>query len=544
VNGWTAGRSSYPAGTAPDLSASLAEATRLRRANEPHRARQVLTRTIEVASAVPGADPVALTAARRLLAEVLCETGDLLAAYRVAAPLADDARRTLGDRHPATLRTLAVLAAVLHEMGDLDAAERLYRRLAADLAGPVRGGVSARTASLVRVRLALLLRDRGKLGVARDLLTTAYHAHRDAFGPQDADTVHIGAQLADLHRAAGDIIAARRVLTVVYVEARTVLGETDPLTRRIEQDLAEIEPPMPSAPVDLPGDAHSRSLRRRHSRREASDGTGGRGRRRVPADLRTAAPALVRRRPVPETEPAAVPVPVPAAVSVPVSMRAEIPRRPGPLPPRMASGSTSIEQVPQYGGPPPPRPIQHVAIPPPEAPAVLWAPGPQPPAPVPLAARWIGLWRAGGARAVATAAVAIGFALAAVGALALVRAGSDEPTARAVAPVVNVSQPAAPVPTAAQPSVPASSAAATTGKITLRLEDRGATITVQWQLATPAAVQIAVADSPDGPLLVVASVPAGTTSHVLRGLDPQRRYCVRVSTVNAAPPASATTCTE
>ncbi|GIJ47559.1 hypothetical protein Val02_44450 [Virgisporangium aliadipatigenens] len=259
------GRSRYPSQSGPDLAGYLDEATRLRRRGTPAAARIVLERAVALARAAPGADRLQLVSVRRMLGEVLYELGDPAAAFRVVSPLVRETEHEFGHRHPATVRAVAVLGAVVHELGELDTAERMYQRVV-DVA-PEIGGPTLRSASLARVRLAMLHRDRGDLRAALDELTGAFQAHRERYGTEDADTVHIGAELAALHRAAGDSASARRVLTVSYVAAAAGLGEDNPLTRRLERELAQLEPPMPSAPVDLPGDAHSRSLQRRHDRR-------------------------------------------------------------------------------------------------------------------------------------------------------------------------------------------------------------------------------------------------------------------------------------
>jgi hypothetical protein len=201
--------------------------------------------------------------ARRMLAEVMCEMGDRTGACEVLTELLADAQKSFGPCHPASVRSLAVLAAVVHELADYDTAERLYREV-----GERIGDRESRAGSLVRVRLALLQRDRGNIDTAREEMTEAYQKHREAFGAEDADTVSIAAQLAELHRDAGDSAAARRVLTVAYVAACSSLGEDHELTRNLETDLEALEAPMPSAPVDLPEDSQStRSIKRRHSKK-------------------------------------------------------------------------------------------------------------------------------------------------------------------------------------------------------------------------------------------------------------------------------------
>lgn len=263
------GRSRYPGrvalSPAVEIGGQIAEAERLRRDGALPQARQVLSHAVELAQAVAGADKLELCTARRVLGEIMCEMGDPQAAYQVLTTLVPDATAEFGPRHPASVRSLAVLAAVVHELGDYEEAERLYHDV-----GERIGDQKSRAGSLVRVRLALVQRDRGNLPAAREQLSEAYTKHRDAFGTEDPDTVHIAAQLAELHRDAGDSATARRVLTVAYVASCSSLGEEHELTRRLESDLEALEAPMPSAPVDLPEDTQSiKTAKRRHSKKGA-----------------------------------------------------------------------------------------------------------------------------------------------------------------------------------------------------------------------------------------------------------------------------------
>jgi hypothetical protein len=310
-----------------------------------------------------------------------------------------------------TVRTIVVLATVLHELGELEQAERYYREVDA-VADP-----SGRAASLVRVRLALLERDRGDLLAATKRLAAAYGRHRAEFGVGDADTVHIAAQLVELHRAAGDEVAARRVLAEAHTEARAGLGEHHPLTRRLAADMAAVE-------------------------RAAQ--------------------------------------PVPPALGAP---------------PPAAARSGRLRE----------------------------------------------LWRAGGLRAAALGAVVVGVLMTVTGALAL--AGGDRDPA-ALSPPVPAAAPSGPAST--EPGLAVASGAVTPIEVSVRLRDDGSTITVSWQLSTPAAVVVGLGAGAGAPLRVVTTVPRGTTSYQLRGLDPRGDYCVTVGPVDASAAVSrtATACTD
>ncbi|WP_426511127.1 tetratricopeptide repeat protein [Dactylosporangium sp. McL0621] len=196
------------------------------------------------------ADDDRLTA-RRLLAEVLRELGELDAAYDLAEAVAAQAERRHGPAHPATVHAVAVLAAVRHDYDEWDEAERLYHRVldsGLDEDGPE---PVARAVRLARVNLALLQRDRGETTLALAMLNAAYVIHRREYGAEDLDTIRIAAELAALLYATGDVLQSRRLFTLAHAAARARLGTRHPFTKAVEWELAAVEPPMPSAPISL-----------------------------------------------------------------------------------------------------------------------------------------------------------------------------------------------------------------------------------------------------------------------------------------------------
>ncbi|MFI5908981.1 tetratricopeptide repeat protein [Dactylosporangium sp. NPDC051541] len=199
----------------------------------------------------PGlADDDRLTA-RRLLAEVLRELGELNAAYDLAEAVATQAERRYGQLDPRTVHAVAVLAAVRHDHDEWDEAERLYHRVLdsgidEDGTDPV-----GRAVRLARVNLALLQRDRGETGLALAMLNAAYVIHRREYGADDLDTIRIAAELAALQYQTGDVLQARRLFTLAHAAARARLGTRHPFTKAVEWELAAVEPPMPSAPFSV-----------------------------------------------------------------------------------------------------------------------------------------------------------------------------------------------------------------------------------------------------------------------------------------------------
>jgi len=190
--------------------------------------------------------------ARRLLAEILRELGELDAAYDLAEAVADQAERRFGPAHPAAIHAVAVLAAVRHDHDEWDEAERLYHRVLDSGADEDGAEPVARAVRLARANLALLQRDRGETALALAMLNAAYVIHRREYGADDLDTIRIAAELAALVYATGDVLQARRLFTLAHAAARARLGTRHPFTKAVEWELAAVEPPMPSAPISMP----------------------------------------------------------------------------------------------------------------------------------------------------------------------------------------------------------------------------------------------------------------------------------------------------
>ncbi|WP_432987770.1 hypothetical protein [Dactylosporangium sp. CA-233914] len=189
--------------------------------------------------------------ARRLLAEVLRELGELDAAYDLAEAVATQAERRYGQVDPRTVHAVAVLAAVRHDHDEWDEAERLYHRVLDSGIDEEGTDPVCRAVRLARVNLALLQRDRGETALALSMLNAAYVIHRREYGAEDLDTIRIAAELAALQYATGDALQARRLFTLAHAAARARLGTRHPFTKAVEWELAAVEPPMPSAPVSI-----------------------------------------------------------------------------------------------------------------------------------------------------------------------------------------------------------------------------------------------------------------------------------------------------
>lgn len=175
-----------------------------------------------------------------------------------------------------------------------------------------------------------------------------------------------------------------------------------------------------------------------------------------------------------------------------------------------AAGPSSPGQAPILVPPPvPPSPMPRVGPPPPPLGPVAI---PVPPLPTASGPR-----RRSGAVTVAAigvlAAVAVGLVV-----VAIVASGGDKPPAVAATPTTQAPEP--PPSTAAGP-----------GPVTdLRLTDNGESVVAEWGFPAGAAGPVIVSAAPAGePMRAMQSLPQGTRSYTLLGLNPKRDYCVAVT---------------
>jgi tetratricopeptide (TPR) repeat protein len=462
----------------------------------------------------PALPPGDRLTARRLLAEALRELGDLDAAYDLAEAVAAQAEQAYGSSDTATVHAWAVLAAVRHDYDEWDAAEALYHRVldsGVDESDPE----AARVIRLTRVNLALLQRDRGQLPLALTMLNAAYVVHRREYGADDLDTIRIAAELAALHHADGNVPASRRLFTLAHAAARSRLGNRHPFTKAVEWELAAVEPPMPE------------SL------------------------LPPAAPAI--------------PEPVPAADDDAAGVQPEPPAATSPA----ADGGLAIEDDPDRDiddalrwGPSEDDPDRDF-----DDDALRWGP-PDDDEPVETAPTEV-VGAAAVVHVASSAAVAghpevVGAAVAgerrvvvplkavaglAVGALVIAAvsvlwpsggapertAGQSSSAGAAGSAGAGASGPAGAAGAAGSGGGAGQGGAGAGGEPVrvrdLRLRDDGTALAVTWT-ALRSRVVVALSRA-GGPAVVVAEVPPGTTSYVVKGVDPAAAYCVVVGPVDA-----------
>ncbi|WP_433085175.1 hypothetical protein ACQP1P_09790 [Dactylosporangium sp. CA-052675] len=434
--------------------------------------------------------------ARRFLAEVLRELGELDAAYDLAEAVASQAERRYGQTDPRTVHAVAVLAAVRHDHDEWDDAERLYHRVLDSGVDEDGHDSLARAVRLARVNLALLQRDRGETASALALLNAAYVIHRREYGAEDLDTIRIAAELAALLYATGDVLQARRLFTLAHAAARARLGTRHPFTKAVEWELAAVEPPMPSAPISMPPPP------------VVVD----------PVVVRTSTP------PTPTSPTPTPPIPPPPAPA---------PRVPPPVdPPPWVSASA--DPPPWASAPADPAPWASAsADPPPWASASAdpapWASASADPAPwasaPPAPARRVPA-RPAPARPAPAAGQPSSLRsmwplLCLVALLAAVFAG-----------LLVWHHEGPPDPFSASGPTSAASSAAPFTVAGLRIEDGGRELTVTWA-ALPVSVVIALSRA-GGPATVLGTLPPGTTEYVVRDVDPTAAYCVVLGPVDEA----------
>ena len=258
------------------MTGKLARAAELIAAWDYSAARDLLVELLDAAHAAGRYEHLDTLTIRRMLAEALRELGEIDQARGMVGEVVRACRQRYGERHPATVRALAGLGMVLHSAGELEQARQCYEQVL--VTGPDTERPAGRAVLLVRAQLALLARDEGDLRTAVRLLTGAYTEHRRAYGGGDLETIRLVAELGRLYSVLGDRPSARRQLAVAHAGAYAELGEEHPLTRLVEAALAEVEPPMPSAPEPLFGEGSTaRWWGRRRAWGKAAWGKAARG---------------------------------------------------------------------------------------------------------------------------------------------------------------------------------------------------------------------------------------------------------------------------
>ncbi|MGI8334408.1 tetratricopeptide repeat protein [Actinomadura scrupuli] len=147
-----------------------------------------------------------------------------------------DYERALGDRHEQTITARRNLAVVLQEHGNLAEAVEVLEDVVGDM-DAARGERDPETLTQ-KAGLALALRDVGRVEEAVALLRTVVPALDDTLGEDHPQTTTARANLGALLVQLGDIAGALSVLEQVRDDRHRTLGPDHPSTLRAQNNLA------------------------------------------------------------------------------------------------------------------------------------------------------------------------------------------------------------------------------------------------------------------------------------------------------------------
>ncbi|MEU7616788.1 tetratricopeptide repeat protein [Micromonospora rifamycinica] len=190
-----------------------------------------------LADALTDADPhpdhasPELAEAAGLQARLLVTLGEPHSARGWAAFAYAASSRLYGISDQRTISTAATLAAVLHRVGSDARAARLYSEVILELTahdGPESLRVLAAHADLATVEYA-----RGQCAQARERLQDAWELHREVYGDGHASGIKMLARLGAMQRDCGRFDEAHDNLALARELARQHLAADDPLARQV-----------------------------------------------------------------------------------------------------------------------------------------------------------------------------------------------------------------------------------------------------------------------------------------------------------------------
>jgi hypothetical protein len=445
--------------------ATLAQARQLVSQHNYHAAQQVLRDSMGRARQDPAQADPAEAEAAALYAGVLLQLAEPATAGNWATYAYAAMRRLHGERDHRTLHALGVLAVTQHRAGSLDLASRHYQQLVAALSAV--DGPDSERALAAKADAAGVDHALGRCSEARASLAQVIEAHKLQHGPAHPVGLRMTARLAVMWRDCGDYERARDLVTQARSQAK-VLVPADETHRLLDS-------------------AATATANKDHQCGMIPKGGG----------------------------------PAPTVV---------VPRAQDVLPPRPRNGAVNTPHITEwpeddvaepsasdYLPPPTPPPPPTLAPPPPPQ---LLRPQPQvavrerkvKPPPDPAKRKALAAIVFG-----ALAAVAVGLV-----AVAILTSGSPDTSADA-APSEQPAEvvPSAAPPAAVQPSGPVAN---------LKLVDNGTSVAVNWIYPANAKGPIIVSAAVAGePMRAMQSLPAGTESYTLPGLNPDRDYCVTVA---------------
>ncbi|TCR26072.1 tetratricopeptide repeat protein [Streptomyces sp. BK205] len=190
------------------------------------------------ARAVPGVDDSLVTSADEHVALCRGLSGDADGAREAYTALARDLERSLGPRHPSTLRVLADLSRWIGETGDVRSAVATFQR-AVDGLVSVLGRLHHDTL-IARHNLAYWHGIAGEHDLAIEQFVTAATDAELALGGEHPTTLTFHTNLAFWRGVAGDTTAAAEQLQRLELTVERVFGTDHPRSLRIRQQRAEL----------------------------------------------------------------------------------------------------------------------------------------------------------------------------------------------------------------------------------------------------------------------------------------------------------------
>ncbi len=183
-----------------------------------------------------GQDEVAVVL-RTTIAQTLGALGDLPAAEEQARLAYRHALTAFGESAPQTDAPLHVLGVVLFDRGNLEEAEAVLRQCLER----GRGESGAEFAFAVSNSLADVLRSQGKLGEARELLSSTLPRSREVLGETNECTIRLMLSLGAILKDHAEYDGAEELLARAFTLSRDALGEHDPVTFSIITHRADVQ---------------------------------------------------------------------------------------------------------------------------------------------------------------------------------------------------------------------------------------------------------------------------------------------------------------
>jgi tetratricopeptide (TPR) repeat protein len=208
------------------------------RQGRPRQAHECLEESIALRQRLLGDAHPDTRASRAVLAGLLRETGKLNDARSMYQALVDDCTRAAGAEHPETLAARSALAGTLAQLGEFARAVDLHESITRVCEKHYGPGHMATLDSLAGQ--AETLTRQGELSRARMVYERVLERRQRLLGSEHADTLRCTQQLAALLCELGDLANARKLQETVVRAHERHAGPDAPATLQAREALAEI----------------------------------------------------------------------------------------------------------------------------------------------------------------------------------------------------------------------------------------------------------------------------------------------------------------